>query len=111
MTTKARLELTYLPWLSLPLVLISYLILWNRLPAEMTVHFDLKGAPNGWMSKWASLASSLAALLIILLFSTAKLMYKEKRDHGTHPKDLLRHCLSVGAITIILMGVLIYNVW
>ncbi len=111
MTTKTWRKLTYLPWLSLPLVMISYLILWNRLPAELTVHFDLKGAPNGWMSKGASLAFSLAALLIILLFSTVKLMYKEKRDHGTQPKDLLRHCLAVVALTIILMGVLIYNVW
>jgi uncharacterized membrane protein len=111
MTTKARLKLTYLPWLSLPLVLISYLILWNRLPAEMTVHFDFKGAPNGWMSKGASLTLSLAALLIILLLSTVKLMYKQKRDYSLRPKDLLRHCLAVGSITIILMGVLIYNVW
>jgi uncharacterized membrane protein len=108
---KTWYRLIYLPWLSLPLVLISYLILWGELPAEMTVHFDLKGAPNGYLSREGSLASSLAALLIILSFSTAKLTLKERQGRGRRPKDLLRYCLSVAAITSILMSVLIYNVW
>jgi uncharacterized membrane protein len=111
MTAKNWRALTYLPWLSLPLVLISNLILWNRLPANLAVHFDLSGAPNGWMDKGRSLEFSVAALLLILSVSTIRLIYKRNRNGEIRAKDLLRHCLAIGAITICMMGVLIYNIW
>jgi uncharacterized membrane protein len=111
MTTKNWRALTYLPWLSLPLVLISNLILWNRLPANLAVHFDLSGAPNGWISKGRSLEFSLAALLLLLSFSTMRLIYKRSRNGEIRAKYLLRHCLAIGVLTIVMVGVLIYNIW
>src|SRR5262245_16035795 len=111
MTTKKQRALTYLPWLSLPLVLISNLVLWNRLPAKLAVHFDLSGAPNGWMSKGRSLEFSLVALMLLLSYSTMRLIYKRSQNGETRAKDLLRHCLAIGAITVCMMGVLIYNIW
>jgi uncharacterized membrane protein len=111
MTTKNWRALTYLPWISLPLVLISNLILWNRLPANLVVHFDLSGAPNGWISKGRSLAFSLAALLVFLSVSTIKLIYKRSQNGEMRAKDLIRHCVSVGILTTIMIGVLIYNIW
>lgn len=111
MTTKTRRALTYLPWLSLPLVLTSYLILWSRLPAKLVVHFDFNGTANGWMSRGASLAFSLAALLIILLVSTMKIRHKWEQRYDLRPGDALRHILSVAAVIVCVMGVLIYNLW
>jgi hypothetical protein len=110
-TTKTRHALTYLPWLSLPLVLTGYLMLWNRLPAEMVVHCDFKGAPNGRMSKGEYLALSLVGLLVILSISTMRLIYRWRRIQEAPAKDLLRHCFSAGVVTIVLLGVLLYNVW
>ncbi|MGE0132636.1 MAG: DUF1648 domain-containing protein [Blastocatellales bacterium] len=111
MTAKTRHALTYLPWLSLPFVLISYLILWNRLPGKLAVHFDSSGAANGWMSRSESLAFSLASLLIILLVSTMKIRHRREQRYDLRPGDVLRHVASVMAVTIIVMGVLIYNLW
>ena len=109
MSTKNWRALTYLPWLSLPLVLISNLILWNRLPANLAVHFNLGGAANGWMSREWNLAFSLGALFLILSFSTAPLLRERREGAVMRAKDLLRHCLSVVIISGIMIGVLIYN--
>jgi hypothetical protein len=62
------------------------------------------------MNKERSLVLSLASLLILLVFSTARLSYQQRRIREMRAKDLLRHILSVTALTTILIGVLIYNV-
>ena len=39
--------------LSLPIIalVVRYLLLWDRLPSVLAIHFDLQGAPDGWLGR------------------------------------------------------------
>ncbi|MFL6256900.1 MAG: DUF1648 domain-containing protein [Pyrinomonadaceae bacterium] len=107
MNTKTRRMLTLLPWLSLPIVAAVHLLLWDRIPEQLAVHFDLSGTPTGWMTRGQSLAFDLAVLLFILVLNTLKL-----RRQGRHEQQsaLLIQNAAVLFITLIFLGLLKYNI-
>ncbi|WP_436928495.1 DUF1648 domain-containing protein [Halosimplex halobium] len=58
-------------WLSLALVaatLVAGLALWDRLPAEMAIHFSASGEPDNFASKPVAVVSLPAVMLATLLF-------------------------------------------
>ena len=67
---KTYRMLTGLLWLSIPLIAISYLEVWNQLPLRMATHFDLANHPNGWMSRQVSLAFGLGIQALICGLAT-----------------------------------------
>jgi uncharacterized membrane protein len=105
-TTNTRL-LLLLPWLSLPLILSAHLLLWNRIPERLAVHFDTAGNVSGWMTRGQSLAFDLAILLFILVTSTFKL-YRQRRSN--QPSGLFILNAAVVFVTLVFLGLLKYNI-
>jgi uncharacterized membrane protein len=104
--TTPRL-LLLLPWLSLPLVAAVYLLLWDRIPERLAVHFDLSGTPTDWMTRGQSLVFDLAILLFILIVSTLKLRSQSQREQHS---GLLIQNASVLFVVLIFLGLLKYNI-
>jgi uncharacterized membrane protein len=47
---------------------VAYLVVnWNLLPESMPIHFDLKGEPNGWGSRWVYVLMPLGIYLMMLV--------------------------------------------
>lgn len=107
MNAKTQRMLTLLPWLSLPIVAAAHLLLWDRIPERLAVHFDLSGTPTGWMTRGQSLAFDLALLLFILVVSTLKLRKQERSEQ--HSALLIQNA-TVLFITLIFLGLLKYNI-
>lgn len=105
MTSHTKHKLLYWPWLTLPVVLLSYLIFWNSLPEKMGVHIGFTGQTNGWMSREASLLISFFGLLIMLLIST----WQVKHQAHLSKLKLIRHCAGVCVVTGCVMLVLFAN--
>jgi len=103
----ARLFLL-LPWLSLPLVLAAYAVVWERVPARVAVHFDLEGRANGWMGRWESLGFDAGVLLLVLLLSTWKIYRRGGPSEA--PGQLAMFNSAVLLLTFIFLAVLKYNV-
>ncbi|QPV61274.1 DUF1648 domain-containing protein [Halosimplex litoreum] len=58
-------------WLSLSLIagtLLAGLALWDRLPAELAIHFSASGEPDGFASKPVAVVSLPALMAATLLF-------------------------------------------
>lgn len=99
-------NLILIPWLSLPIMLASYLLFWTRMPSEIAVHFTSSGKPDGLMSRGQSLLFDLVTLLIVLSICSWKL-----RHRANHPeRSLVRYYFAIVAMTIIFLGILVYNV-
>lgn len=105
-TATARL-LTFLPWLSLPLLAAVYLWLWNRVPERLAVQFDTSGAVTNSMTRGQSLAFELAVLLLILVTSTLKL---RRRDQDEQLSGLVILNTTIVFITLLFLVLLKYNV-
>jgi uncharacterized membrane protein len=96
-----------LPWLSLPLVALVYLLLWDRIPERLAVHFGPSGAPSGWMTRGQSLVFDLAVLLIILVASNLKMRRQSPTERNT---NLIILILAVAFVTLVFFGLLKYNI-
>src|SRR5215217_1875096 len=107
MKTSTERLLTFLPWLSLPLVAAVHLLLWDRIPARLAVQFDSSGAVSNWMTRGQSLAFDLAVLLFILVISSLKLRRQTERERHT---GLLLLNASVLFVTLLFLGLLKYNI-
>ena len=107
MSEKTARVLTLLPWLSLPLVAAAYVLLWERMPARLAVHFDASGGPNGWMSRRESVALDLAILLFILATYSWKLY---RRGPSDSPGQLVLFNAAILFVTAVFFGLLKYNV-
>jgi len=105
-TSTARL-LTFLPWLSLPLVAAVYLLLWDRIPERIAVQFDTSGAVTNSMTRGQSLAFELAVLLFVLVTSTLKL---RRRGGGEQLSGLVTLNAAVLFVTLVFLGLLKYNI-
>ena len=105
-TTTPRL-LLLLPWLSLPLVAAVYLLLWDRIPERLVVHFDPAGRPNGSMTRVQSLVFDLALLLVVLVAANLKLRTQEPRERNT---SLVILFIAVAFATLVFLGILKYNI-
>lgn len=107
MKTTPKL-LLLLPWLSLPLVAVVYLLLWNRLPERLVVHFDPAGRPNSMLTRGQSLVFDLAVLLVILVLTNLRLRRQSPTERNN---NLILLLLAVSFITLIFLGFLGYNLW
>jgi hypothetical protein len=107
MKTNTSRLLTFLPWLSLPLVAAVYLLLWDRIPERLAVHFGLDGTPDGWMTRGQSLAVDLGLLLFVLVTSTVQLSRKPPAERGA---GLALLFVAVALVTLVFLGLLKYNV-
>lgn len=105
-SSTARL-LTFLPWLSLPLLAAVHLLLWERIPERLAVQFDSAGAVTNWMTRGQSLAFDLAVLLLILVTSTFKL---RRRSLDEQLSGLVMLNAAVVFITLLFCGLLKYNI-
>ena len=106
MTEKKRRALILLPWISLPIVLAGYAILWNRLPERLAVHFEWSGAANGWMSRGQALASQAVILLFALVSFSLKLRSRKNKDAI---RTIVAYYAAVVIITAVFLWILIYN--
>jgi len=99
-------NLILIPWLSLPIMLASYLLLWNIMPSEIAVHFTSSGKPDSLMSRGQSLLFDLVTLLIVLSICSWKLWRRDK-----HPERILMlYYFGIVTMTIISLGILLCNV-
>ena len=67
--------LTWLLWLTVPLMALRHWQVWDRLPAFLAVHFNAANQPNGWMSKATELRFDLALLAFLLTIITLVLYF------------------------------------
>jgi len=105
-TSTARL-LTFLPWLSLPLVAAVHLLLWDRIPERLAVQFDASGTVSNWMTRGQSLGFDLAVLLFVLVTVTLKL---RRRGRDEQLPDLVILNAAVVFVTLVFFGLLKYNI-
>ena len=111
MKDKTARLLMILPWLSVPLLLAAYLLLWDSIPERMAVHFDLSGAPNGWMSRGGSLAFDLGILLFVLCVSSWKLYGRGRVESRAQTlAQLALFNAAVALMTAVFLGLLKYNI-
>lgn len=66
-TKSTSLEILIIVSMVLPIIYLAFV--WNRLPAEIAVHYDLHGNPNGWQTKETAglLVGSMSVLLYLVL--------------------------------------------
>ena len=107
MNTNRLRNLILIPWLSLPLVLASYLFLWNRMPSQLAVHFTLSGNPVTLMSRERSVLFTLVTMLFVLSICSWQL-WRRKNSHNQ--KILVRYYFAIVAMTIIFLGILLSNI-
>ncbi len=107
MNVNSFRNLILIPWLSLPVVLASYLLLWSRLPAQMAVHFRSSGDPVTLMSREQSLLFDLIILLLVLSICSWQLW---RRKDNKFQRGLVRFYFAIVAITIISLGILLFNI-
>ena len=106
MEGKRLHNLILIPWLSVPIILASYLLLWNRIPSEIAVHFTASGDPVTLMSRTQSLLFDLITLLLLLTIGSRILL---KRNINLE-RILVRYYFGIVAMTIIFLAVLLYNI-
>ncbi|HTA23221.1 MAG TPA: DUF1648 domain-containing protein [Terriglobales bacterium] len=76
MDRRAFQILTWLTWLTLPLVALRYWQVWDQLPLRMATHFNANSQPNGWMSREASLWFGLGITAFLLVIFTGVLLVR-----------------------------------
>jgi len=107
MNTNRLRRLVFIPWLSVPVILAGYLLLWNRIPSEIAVHFTSSGLPVTLMSRVSSLLFDLITLLLVLSICSWQLW---GRKNNNTERMLVRYYFGIGAMTIIFLGILVYNI-
>ena len=106
MEGKRLRNLILIPWLSVPIILASYLLLWNRIPSEIAVHFTASGGSDTLMSRTQSLLFDLITLLLVLTIGSWILL---KRNLNPE-RNLVGYYFAIVAMTIIDFAVLLYNI-
>lgn len=101
--------LTFLQWLTLPVIATSYAISWNRVPARLATHFDFANRPNGWMSREGSLIFMLVFGTLMLTTATAILARVKEPDPAAWGLLLLFYVVC-GTIIWATKAVVAYNV-
>lgn len=106
MTDSAWRKWILLPWISLPLLVVTYLAWWNRLPPQLAVHFGVNGTPNTFMSRGASLGFDLL-ILLILLGGCSRRLWLQSRYPSV--RSLAFFYVVIAGVTIIFWLLLRYN--
>ena len=106
MTPATRRYLIALPWLSLPLLAGSYLLLWDKLPAMLAIQFDSSGNLTNTMRKELVLALEAGVLLFVLVKYSLRLW-----DGGRNkPIEFVAYYVAVALMTIVFQIILRFNV-
>lgn len=100
-------NLALIPWLSLPITLASYLLLWHRIPPQIGVHFTFSGIPVTAVSREHSLLFNLITLLLVLSVCSWRIW----NGHVNLKKILVRYYFAIVTLTIIFLGILLYNIY
>ena len=99
-------KLALIPWLSIPTVLVSYVLLWNRIPPEVVVQFTYSGNPVSSFTREQSLLFNLVSLLVVLSICTWRI-----RSRSDNSKRLIvRYYFAIATMTIIFLGILFHNI-
>lgn len=108
MTTKSWRYLVLLPWLSLPLLLGSYLLLWDKLPPRLAVHFNLfTGNADTRMTRSESLIFDALVLLLLLSCFSWRLLRTPFHDPPT--RILISFYFVIAVLLVIFWMILGYN--
>ena len=59
-----------LQWLALPILVLEFGSVWQKLPERMATHFDLAGQPNGWMAREEAVLVMLGISAAVLIIAT-----------------------------------------
>jgi len=59
-----------LQWLALPILVLNFGVVWQKLPGRMATHFDLAGQPNGWMTREEAVVVMLGISTAVLIIGT-----------------------------------------
>lgn len=59
-----------LQWLALPILVLEFGAVWQKLPERMATHFDLAGQPNGWMPREEAVIVMLGISAAVLIVAT-----------------------------------------
>jgi Protein of unknown function (DUF1648) len=59
-----------LQWLALPILVLDFGVVWQKLPDHMATHFDLAGQPNGWMNREEAVVVMLGISTAVLILAT-----------------------------------------
>src|SRR5690242_17938604 len=88
-----------LQWLALPILVLNFGSVWQKLPSRIATHFDLAGQPNGWMPREE-------AVIVILSISAAVLIIATWI--ASRVKDPDATAWGLVAVFYIIQGTLIY---
>lgn len=91
----------------MPLAAVAHLLLWDRMPERLAVHFDSAGNAESWMTRGQSLAFDLAVLLFFLVTGTLKIL---RHPPGERNTDLALLHVALLFVTLVFLGLLKYNV-
>ncbi len=88
---------TVLMWLALPVTALSYLRVWDRLPARVAVHFDANWQPNGWTSRAGALWLGLGIIAFLLVvFTVAACAVRVNRPNAAWPVMIVFYLMLTG---------------
>jgi hypothetical protein len=104
-TSRLR-KLVLVPWISLPIVLGAYVLLWNRLPSEVAIQFAALNARVSLMGRAQSLLFDLITLLLLLSVGSW-ILSKPKANYG---RTLVRYYFAIVAMTVVFLAVLLKNI-
>ena len=105
MNVKDVRSLALIPWLSLPITLASYFLLWSRIPPQIGVHFTSSGIPVTSVSRTQSLLFNLITLLLVLSVCSWRIW----TGNVIVKRILVRYYFTIVTLTVIFLGILLYN--
>jgi uncharacterized membrane protein len=87
-----------IPLIIILLVPLFYtLAIWNTLPEQAPIHFDMEGKADGYGSKWTAAfwSAGFAIPIYILLYFIPRLDPKKKLQHSSKPFYIIRICITI----------------
>ena len=88
--------------------LVMYLVVWNKLPEEMPIHFDNNGNPNGYASKaFAAIGLPLILLAVNVFVNIFVEADPKKRNAGKEVKALGKWTIPIISIIINLVVIMV----
>ena len=102
----------YLIWPLAVIPLVYLLSIWQDLPEEMAMHFDLKGNPDRYGNKFELLvmAAVLSAMSILIYFVLSNIYKIDPKKYAADNKDRLRRMgFAIAVFIIALTCFIIYS--
>ena len=102
----------YLIWLIAFVPLVYLLLIWQALPEEMAMHFDLKGNPDryGNKSELLIMAAALSAMSILIYFGLSNIYKIDPKKYAADNKDRLhRMGFAIAIFIVALTCFIIYS--